>query len=253
MSVVSAMTTVPIATQTPMASIFPQNACFVFWTATEIYSWNMVTSSIGMAIYRLLCFHFLFKRNLNTVKMFRIILLIQVIVSVSMISTIAVGYNTFGWEKAIHYQHCSDMGSDQVQTVHNYNNKDFDDKLYKTLRLVSPMTAQTLVFAELCIYFWIIYHLWKHDKKNFEDKIITNHMRKERNQKNVVTLQGQVCSFIIEIAYIIYVAIHSRNFSLVDPSVMAIAQIIGASAISVIQLLTSHEMMRFIRSHSNLF
>ena len=213
----------------------------------------MVTSSIGMAIYRLLCFHFLFKRNLNTVKMFRIILLIQVIVSVSMISTIAVGYNTFGWEKAIHYQHCSDMGSDQVQTVHNYNNKDFDDKLYKTLRLVSPMTAQTLVFAELCIYFWIIYHLWKHDKKNFEDKIITNHMRKERNQKNVITLRGQILTFLIELAYSIYIAIHASDFSLIDPSVMVISLIIASSTISVVQLLSSHEMMRFIRNSFNLY
>ena len=246
------MTTVSIATQTSISTIFPQNACYVFWSTIQIYTWNMVTSGIGMAIYRLLCFRFLFKRNLNTKKMVRYVLFTQVAVSVTMISVRAFGYEEFGWEKAIHYQFCNDMGSKQVQVLHDYNNEDFNNALYKTLRFAPVMIGQTLVLAEMLIYLWIIYHLWKHDKENFEDKVITEHMRKERNQKNVITLKGQVYTFVIEIIYSIYISIHGRNFSLVDPSVMVISLITGSTIVSVIQLLFSHEMMRFVRSYFNL-
>ena len=253
MSVVSVMTTVPIATQTSMANIFPKNACHVFWSATQIYAWNMVTSSLGMAIYRLLCFHFLFKRELNTKKMVRNILIAQLVVSGSLMSSKAVGHRMFGWEKAIHHQFCSDMGSEQVEALHDYNIKDFNSTLYETLRFAPVVIGQTLVLVELLIYFWIIYHLWKHDKKNCEENIITKHMRKERNQKNVITLRGQVCTFVIEIVYSIYISIHGRNDSLFDPSTMPISLIIGSTSISVVQLLSSHEMMKFVRTYFNLF
>ena len=198
-SVVSIMTAVPIASQTPMAKVFGEQSCYIFWAANVIYQWKLITSGLGMAIYRLICFKFLFKRNLNTKKMVRYVLLVQLAVSVTMISVRAFGYAEFGWEKAIHYQFCSDMGSKQVQVLHDYNNEDFNSVLYKTLRFAPVMIGQTLVLAEMLIYVWIIYHLWKHDKENFEDKVITDHMRKERNQKNVITLKGQVYTFVIEI------------------------------------------------------
>ena len=145
------------------------------------------------------------------------------------------------------------MGSKQVQVIHDYNNDDFNSVLYKTLRFAPVMIGQTLVLAEMLIYLWIIYHLWKHDKKNFEDKVITEHMRKERNQKNVITLQGQIYTFLIEISYSVYISIHGRNFSLVDPSAMVLSLITGSTIASVIQLLFSHEMMRFVRKYFNLY
>ena len=252
-TVVSAMTTVPIATQTPMVSIFPQNACHVFLTVIQIHNWNLITSGVGMAIYRLLCFHFLFKRNLNTKKMVRTILIAQWIVSISMISCNSYCLSKFGWEKSIHYQDCMDMGWEQVHTLHDYNNQDFNSLMYKTLRFAPIMAVQTLILAELFIYIWILYHMWKHDREKFRDKIITNHMRQERNQKNIITLRGQVCTFLVEFGFSIYLSMHAKNFALVDPSAMAIANIICSTTISVVQILSSHEMMRFIRSHFNLF
>ena len=113
------------------------------------------------------------------------------ILSASMISVQAEGFKKFGWENAIYYQDCMDMGWEQVHNLHDYKNQDFNSLMYKTLRFAPLMTAQTLVIGELFIYFWIIYHLWKHDKENFQDKIITNHMRQERNRKNIITLKGK--------------------------------------------------------------
>ena len=130
--------------------------------------------------------------------MARKILVAELIFSASLISTIAVGYQMYGWEKALDYQFCRDMGVEQVDIITKYNNEEFNNILYKTLRFAPLMTAQSLILAELLIYVWIIYHLWKQDKKNLEDKIITNHMRKQRNQKNVITLRGQILTFLIE-------------------------------------------------------
>ena len=103
MTIVSIMATAPIATQTSMTSIFGQNACYFFWTTTQIYVWRMITSGIGMAIYRLVCIHFLFTWNLNTKSMARNILIVEWILMICAMSTVASGYTLQGWEKAIHY------------------------------------------------------------------------------------------------------------------------------------------------------
>ena len=66
MSISSLMAIIPIATQTSMTEIFGgQEACHVFWFANMIYTLKMVTSGIGMAIYRLVCFNNLFKKHFN--------------------------------------------------------------------------------------------------------------------------------------------------------------------------------------------
>ena len=41
MSILSIMATVSIAFQTPMAKIFGEKACYVFWMANAVYTWKM--------------------------------------------------------------------------------------------------------------------------------------------------------------------------------------------------------------------
>ena len=47
-----------------------------------------------------------------------------------MISVKAEGFNKFGWEKAIHYQDCMDMGWEQVHNLHDYNNQNFNSLMH---------------------------------------------------------------------------------------------------------------------------
>ena len=89
-------------------------------------------------------------------------------------------------------------------------------------------------------------------KENYQAKIITETMKRERQQKNVITLKGQVLSYVIETSFGIYISVHMANFAFADASVMPIYLIIMSTAVSVVELTTSNEMRRFLRNHFNL-
>ena len=202
-----------------------------------------------MAVYRYLCYQFLFKRNLNTKAMARNILIAEWVLIAGMILSNVTCYNMFGWEKAVYYQFCMDIWHEQIEILHEYKIDDFDDVMYKILRFTPAVIGHLFIPLELFIYMRIIYHLWKHDKENFQHKIITESTRQERNRKNVITLKGQVICFVIEMAFAIYLFIHTANFSFAEASVMPISLIIGSTIISIVQISSSHEMMRFIKRH----
>ena len=206
-----------------------------------------------MAVYRLICFHFLFKRNLDNKSILRYILFTELALSVGLISMSAVSLNRFGWEKAVLFQFCMDIGSDEVEVIDRINEEQDNDLFFNILRFFPVALAQALVIVEFIIYIWIIFHLWKHDRQVHQSGVITEHMKKERNQKNVVTLVGQIASFSVEIAFGIYTSIHVSNLSHIDSSVMPIFVIVGSTVISVVQICTSHEMKRFVASEFNLF
>ena len=249
MSMISAMTTIPIATQTPMSAIFGQRACQYFWTTTQIYTWKMATSGMGMAVYRFLCYQYLFKRKLNTKSMARKILLVEWLLIAGMILSTVTCYNMFGWEKAVYYQFCMDIGHDQVETLHQHKIEDYNDLVWKFIFAFLGFTGRFCMLLELVIYFWLIYRLWKQDEENYKDKVITDDTRKERKHKNVVTLRGQVLTFVIEMSCSIYIAIHNSDPAFVDASTKSISLVICSTIISVVQILTSNEMMRFVRGH----
>ena len=253
MSIVSIMTTVPVAVRTPMFEIFGKKACYVFWLANFTYVWKLVTSGTGMAVYRLFCLKYIFKRNLNTKSMARKIQTAEAIVTLGAILISVTMFNMYGWEKAVNYQECMDLGHEQVETLQQYKNKEYDDLIYKGSRAFLGLVARCFILLEFLIYLWIIYHLWKHDEQSCKEKVISNHMRKERNHKNIITLKGQMITFLIEITYSIYLAMHNFNPDFADASVKSISLIIASTIVSIVQILTSHEMMRFVRRYLNRF
>ena len=113
--------------------------------------------------------------------------------------------------------------------------------------------GQGLFVLELAIYSWILYNLWKHDEKNHQEGIITKDMKKERNQKNVITLKGQVMMFTVETVFHIYTIFHISNHAMIESSFMPITEIVASSIISVIQLTTSNEMRRFLKNQFNFY
>ena len=253
MSILSIMTTVPIAIQTPTAKVFGEKACYLFWFANITYIWKLITSGTGMALYRLFCLKYLFKRNLNTKSMARKIQAAETIVTLGAILTYATLFNMYGWENSVTYQECMDLGHEKVETLQQYKIKDFNELVYMGVRVFLGSVARCFIILEFIIYLWIIYHLWRHDERNYKEKVISDQMRKERNHKNIITLKGQMITFLIEITYSIYVAMHNSNPNFADASVLSISLIVGSTIVSVVQILTSHEMMRFVKRYFNMF
>ena len=255
MSISSMMGIIPIATQTSMTEIFGgQEACHVFWFANMIYTLKMVTSGIGMAIYRLVCFNNLFKKHFNNKQIGKKIMTAEWMFIVGM-TLIKMFDHTMirGWEKALLHKYCMNIGQEYVHTLQEYKNitKNNTNIFYKILRFAPNLVCQILIFVELFIYLKLIYQLWKQDIINRRDKVITEDARKQRHKKNVITLRGQVITFVIEFVYGINLIIYNSKKSFVDPSTVVINKIIGSTVISLIQLLTSHEMKRFLKDLFN--
>ena len=255
MTAISIMTTIPIATQRPMSDYVGRMGCQFYWGVNITFQSLMVNSGVGMAIYRLICFQNLFKKHLNTKKIIKTILLAELALLIFMITFSAFIYTTFGWEKALFYQFCMNLGTAEVDTLHKYTHENtiLDPSYLKWVRFVLYLYGQGLFVAELAIYAWILFNLWKHDKRNHLEGIITEPMKKERNQKNVITLYGQVTSFLVETAFNIYSMVHISNLSMFEASFMFIFQIVASTIISAIQLATSHEMRRFLKNRFNLY
>ena len=120
------------------------------------------------------------------------------------------------------------------------------------LRLGPGVVLMLCVVGELSIYCGIAYHLWKHDKRSLNNKTITVTMRKERNQKNVITLGGQAFAFFVEIITSGYILFHMKYTNLTDPSTMSVMILVSNSLVSISQFLSSHELKRYLRTEWNI-
>ena len=117
--------------------------------------------------------------------------------------------------------------------------------LGQLLRTSQVVIGMGLGIAEATIYVRICYGLWKHDIR-MKDKISNNDFQ-QRKRKNVITLSGQLSSFIVELVGQFFVLAQIFNNELADPSVMAINFIKYSTFVSLSQLWCSHELMRYIK------
>ena len=249
------MTIIPIATQKPMYEFVGRTGCQLYWGVNAAWQWLMGISGLGMAIYRLICFHYLFKKELNTKKIARLILVVELAVIVVIVLSLYTLIDTFfGWESAIYFQFCMNLGPAEVKTILRYTNRNdqIEMSYFKMIRIVCLLFGQALIMLELTIYAWILFNLWKHDMENHKNGIITELMKKERNQKNAITLFGQMATFVVENTVAIYFSVHIANSSAEVSFLMPFAEIVVSTTISTIQLTTSHEMRRFLKKLFNI-
>ena len=105
---------------------------------------------------------------------------------------------------------------------------------------------QSMVFGEIIIYIRLCYVLWNHDE-GMKNKISSDDLR-QRKRKNIISLSGQVISFFVEIFISVLPFATIFNQNLVDASIFPVVFITSTSIISVVQLWTSHELKRYIKS-----
>ena len=199
MGITSVLTTIPIATQTPMIDFVGESGCYIYWFVSMTWQWITLVSGFGMAVYRVLAYHNMFKKNFRASNTDKFILKVErVLISGLLLMYIFGIYGILGWEKSILFQFCMDIGPFQAQTIVEHQDKNLS-MFIKIIRVCPVVIGQFLMFGELSIYVWLIYQLWKHDEISQKKKVITEMMRKERNQKNVITLFGQTSSFLVEV------------------------------------------------------
>ena len=247
MATISGMTITSIAWQTPLKNFVGEIGCYVFWLANMIFQWVISVSGFGMAVYRVMSYHNIFKKNFRARNIERYIIKIGNVLITAIISIQFWIYSILGWEKSILYQFCMDIGPLRAETIIQHQDKNLST-IFKIIQVCPVLIAQSLILGEFLIYVWLLYQLWKHDKTSHNDGIITELTKKERNQKNVITLYGQVTSFFVEYIICIYVIVHITNKSSLDPSIMPVSLIVASTLVAISQFVTSHEMKRFVQS-----
>ena len=100
--------------------------------------------------------------------------------------------------------------------------------------------------GEILIYMKLYYTLWNHDE-SIKNKITDDDLR-QRKRKNIIGLSGQVVTFFVEFFGSLIIIANIFNQNLINASVAPIINIVVTSIISISQLLTSHELKRYIKS-----
>ena len=253
MIIIVAMTLSSAITKTPMHKHFGVKGCYFFWAVSNIYLCDAIVGGFGIAVFRLVCFHFLFKKEINANQLMRNVLFYG---KVTVFILFVVGTTEIilnGMETAILYQFCMDLGPVQAKVLHQYENHQKNHPIFSILRIGCVVIAQMMIIGELTIYLWLLYQLRIHDKERYQEGVITTDMVKERKRKNVITLYGQMASFVVEIVMSFYVMIHALIYpSITDPSVFTINSIVSLTMIALIQFFTSHDMRRFVNEVWNI-
>ena len=148
--------------------------------------------------------------------------------------------------KSKHFAFCSANSSPNVNQFDDNNNTTSNVRI---LRALNIFVSQVLLLAELCIYAYIVRDLWKHDQKYYQNKTITPQMLRMRKEKNVITLRGQITSFLIGSATVMFFLTTVFNSGMSDDTLnIPFVIVIVPSIVAISQLLTSHEMRRYVKS-----
>ena len=208
-----------------------------FWTTMWVTNFTLlVICGFTMALYRLLCL----KGKRFEVKYFIAATLAMESLS---LTTFYSAINEVGWEKIGAYQYCIDyQPTERKIPVQNL------EKGLNTKMLMNRSTMLALTISEFGMYAYMILYLWKWDERNHQKKIITSGMLKARKEKNVLTLKGQVCTFITKVSMVIAALIVLISGQVFEKSATPFRVIISRSVISFSQILSSHELRRYVKS-----
>ena len=253
--VLAILTFLPIGTQTSLAEYIGVEGCYVYTVAQLTFGAILIISGFGMAVFRFQCL----KMRLMT-KEERKVLMKKIIIGDVLAVVLLVAMGIFivihvGWERAIFYRYCMNMDPMLGNVLITYSGDLHDNDLTsfdKMLRATPLLFAQVFIIGEILIYAIIIRNLWKSDYEFVKSKTISDLQRRERNQKNLITLKGQISTFVIEMVMSTALLVFLTIYPNMSPSLLPILWILCGSLISIPQLISSHEMKRFLRDQFGL-
>ena len=116
------LTSLSIASQTPIGDVLGQFGCQVYWITSVISSQALAIGGLGMAIFRLFCVEKgLTLMRYNCDRIVNLIHLAEVIVLTGTVSLNTYGVISDGWEQAAMYQFCMNHGHLEGEVLKSYN------------------------------------------------------------------------------------------------------------------------------------
>ena len=216
------------------------NGCKFFATILIAQMTLTISCGFNMALYRL----FSMKGKRFEVKYF---IASTLALEFLFLSSFLSANEEIGWETRTAYRYCIDYQPNEMKTLGQTKYKSTNIKL-----LMNRSIGLALTIAEFGIYLCIIWDLWNTDQRHHQSKIITGKMLQKRKEKNVLTLKGQICTFITKVALLIAAMIvlisGRRIFSVDEKYATPFLIIVPYSVISFAQILSSHELKRYVKS-----
>ena len=244
------MTIAPILTQTPLSDYVGTKGCYFYWIIHLALSQLLSVGGFGMAVFRLFCLGNLFVDKEFKRTMAKKILIAEMILTIGIILLGFLSAEVLGVEVYIFYQYCTNQNPihAKLMTAYTSNASMMDPSLAEIfLKIALVLIFQALVVGELVIYLKIMYDLWKHNKTFHEEGIISHQVRKHRNHKNVITLKGQILSFIVEMIssslIIAYLTLSSND----GPSHIPIVMTFLHTIVSLSQFISSHDLKQHVK------
>ena len=224
------------------AEIFGETWCGVLWhIGTFGISYRSI-GSLGIAIFRMM---YLFRTNLvkeriGTGNMCALIAILSIVSSELMTFGFGVGNGPASRQQEF-TNFCIGKSGEFREIEHEYallRGLVHPEREYAALMLLLTLGA---VIAELCCYIIVFRHLYIHDKRLMNRKILPANEINRRHQKNATTLLGQFYGFGIETIFYfgVLLSLKSKSDNLFRVGLM-IGIWVEFGLLSVVEVMTSH-------------
>ena len=223
--------------------------CNVPWYAGVFGSAYRTMGSLGIAIIRLLyikCSHWVTYR-FGQKNMLALILTMGIIISVGASFAFGIG-NGPASRKQVTWNWCIGRNEEFRETVHDYGlltgQVSPSSDLVATMSLLAMITG---LFVELWIYVVFFGHLYSHDTRMLNRKVLSTRQVTKRRQKNVVTFLGQFYGFVVEFCtYLGFLYTFKKSSNITFRVAIAIGYWVEFGFASIIEVMTSQNLRQYL-------
>ena len=141
-----------------------------------------------------------------------------------------------------------------LSSIRNFlsNNHHKNEQGRSTLFVV-VLILQTFMCSEMVIYISIFWKLYKQNQK--ENRALSEEVIRLRNNKNAISLSGQVSTFVAEVTGTLIaqtLIMNNDGVGVLEPAAFTCCSIVIIAVISALQIVTSPELRRFYLYHNHL-
>ena len=130
----------------------------------------------------------------------------------------------------------------------NHKNEQGQNTLFGVVLIL-----QTFMCSEMVIYISIFWKLYKQNQK--ENRSLSKEVIRLRNNKNAISLSGQVSTFVAEVTGTLIaqtLIMNNDGVGVLEPAAFTCCSIVIIAVISGLQIVTSPELRRFYLYHNHL-
>ena len=233
-------TSVSLILKKPLVHYIGRQGCLVLSMFPLAKNLSLMVGSAGMAVYRLSIYKF--AHRISDCKAIRkTILLVEMITFLALFSTFFYKFSVTQSGASLNFW----LGQTSVisETISHGGDQE-SIQFVKELRTFGLILAQSIILLEGTCY--VILYLWK-KRDNLGTTPMSKKLAKRRNQRNTITLSGQIIGFAIETAYTVLLLILTKaTESQILREYMPIYANFVWLVITMTQIVTSEELRGFL-------